>query len=201
MAITLPITSRTGSDDNTFQDVKANDDQLVAEFDDRDGNYSTLLFATTGVDDATTSAHYFLHSGQAIVELVSGGDPQLLNVPAPPLIYFDDADFAVASKTQKLRIRAQIAVNGTQPNVTFTVGLYPVTAAGGADALTLTLGTVVGGSTVAFSAPSANTISQSTSSNFTTPSDGAYALGVSLSAQVTANCRALVYGYLQSTYV
>lgn len=49
----------------------------------------------------------------------------------PIVTYFDDADYAVGGKTQKLRIRAQAAVNATKPTIKFTVGLYPVTATGG----------------------------------------------------------------------
>lgn len=118
-----------------------------------------------------------------------------------PYIYFDDADYTVASKTQKLRVRAQIACNATAPAITFTVGLYPVTVAGGADTLTFTLGTVVAGSTVAFASPSASTIAQSNSGDLTIPSDGAYAFGFVTSGVPAANSASLISAQLQTRNV
>lgn len=97
------------------------------------------------------------------------------------------ADLAVAGKTTKLRIRAQISCNATAPAITFTFGLYPYTVAGGANTLVPTFGTVVAGSTVAVTTPSASTVTASASSDVTIPADGAYALGVVLSGGAAAN--------------
>lgn len=117
------------------------------------------------------------------------------------MFYFDDADYTVGSLTQKLRLRAQVACNATQAAITFTFGLYPVTVAGSADTLALTLGTVVSSSTVAIASPSASTVTSSSNSDFTIPSDGAYALGVVTSAQLTNNSAVSLHAQLQTRSV
>lgn len=212
MAISLPITSRTSSDDNDFADVYANDSQLVTEIDARDSVYKTLLFAPAVLGGDQTAATYILGtlagpaglatvmsavaSGADVVDSSGGACANL-----PPVIYFDDADYSVSSKTQKLRVRAQVLTNATAPAITFTVALYPVTVAGGSDALTFTLGTAVSGSTVAIASPSASAVTQGTSGDLTIPSDGAYALGVVTSGTIANNAASLVYGYLQTRHV
>lgn len=121
--------------------------------------------------------------------------------PPPPLFYLDDADFSISNKTQKLRVRAQVLTNATAPARTFTVGLYPVTCAGAADELTFTLGTVVPGSAVAIASPSASSVTQGNSGDFTIPSDGAFALGVTTSGAPATSSVQLIYGYLQTRHV
>lgn len=119
----------------------------------------------------------------------------------PDLLYFDDADYAVASKTQKLRVRAQVAANATAPGINFTFGLYPVTVAGAADALAFTVGTVVSGSTVALNTPSASAIAQGNSGDLTIPSDGAYILGVVTSGTIANNSAVALQAHLQARSV
>lgn len=117
----------------------------------------------------------------------------------PYLFYFDDADYAVAGLTTRLRLRFQVACNATAlSSVTLTAGLYPVTVAGGADAIAFTAGTVVTGSTVAVANATASTISQGNSGDFTVPSDGAYCFAVVQSATLTNN--SLVTCHLQLQY-
>ena len=67
--------------------------------------------------------------------------------------YIDDADYAISGMTAKMRIRGIVSTNATQPTITFTFGLYPITFQGAADTLTATLGTVVSGSTAASPRP------------------------------------------------
>lgn len=110
-----------------------------------------------------------------------------LSSAALAFFYFDDADYTVAGKTQKLRLRAQIAVNETKAAIKFTFGLYPITVAGGADECKVTLGTVVSGSTVEINEPAASTVTSAAGSDFTIPSDGAFALGVVTSGTLTNN--------------
>lgn len=158
-------------------------------------------YALTGTDVRFTSGSLAASGGM----LASGGN--LLDgsgttsvdfSAAPNLIYFDDADFTVASKTQKLRLRAQVNTNTVAwSSVTATFGLYPVTFAGGNDTLTMTLGTVVAGSTVVIANPSASTTNQGNSGDFTIPSDGQYCVGVVLSAQLTNNAVSLLTAQLQ----
>jgi hypothetical protein len=120
---------------------------------------------------------------------------------SPDLFYFDDADYTVAGLTRKLRLRAQVAANATQPVLTFTFGLYPITIAGSADKLTFSLGTVVASSTVAIASPAASTVTSGVNSDFTIPADGSYALGVVTSAGMTNNSAVAVYAQLQLRHV
>lgn len=116
---------------------------------------------------------------------------------SPKFFYFDDSDYHISGKTLKLRLRAQIATNPTKPLVKFVVGLYPVTSAGSVDALTLTLGTVVPGSTIEFNEPAASNITQKEASDFTIPSDGAYMLGYTISGTLTNGSVAAISAQLQ----
>lgn len=96
-------------------------------------------------------------------------------------------DYLVEGKTAKLRLRAQLAINGTALGATCTAGLYPLSSVGGAaNVLHATVGSVVSGSTIAFATPSADTISQNATSDFTLPSDGQYVLGFAISGGPTA---------------
>ena len=113
------------------------------------------------------------------------------------LLHFNAADYVVAAKETKLRVRGSVAANATKPALKFTIGLYPVTVAGGAGSLTKSFGTVVPGSTVEINEPAASTVTQNTSADFTPPADGAYALGVVTSAKLTANNVSMITAQLQ----
>lgn len=108
-------------------------------------------------------------------------------------IWLDPADFTAGSRSTKYRIRAWMAVNATAPAATQTFGLYPVTVAGGSGVVTGTLGTVVSGSTVAIASPTASTVTQAVSSDFTPPVAGFYTVGFVVSTGQAANTAA-VYG-------
>lgn len=151
------------------------------------------LLRTTGtlVNDATAGG-YMIGSEKA---WASGSASSELSFP---YIYFDDADYKVEGKTQKLRIRAQVASNATKATIKFTFGLYPFTVAGAADNLTLTLGTVVAGSTVAINEPAASSITSGVGSDFEVPVDGAYLLGVETSGTLTNNSRVMLSSQLQT---
>ncbi len=103
--------------------------------------------------------------------------------PTPGVFQFTAADYAITGRTTKLRLRATVMNNAAAPGRTATVGLYPVTAVGGsADKMSLTLGTVVTGSTITFSSLSmtANSRLQNVTADFDVPSDGMYVLGVNI---------------------
>jgi hypothetical protein len=163
--------------------------------------YRALLQSTAGVSNDATAATYIM-SGD-LGKYASGATLAFAanEILAPPMIYFDDADFTVASKTQKLRIRAHVLTNATAPAITFTVGLYPVTCAGSADSFTFTLGTLVTGSGAAVASPSASAVTAGAGTDFTIPADGGYALGVVTSGTIANNAAALVYGQLQTRSV
>lgn len=156
------------------------------------GTYRTIHESSSHMlGDLAAATYIFSATGGA----VSGTTD--IDQHVTPYFYFDDADYTVTSTTPKLRVRAQIATNATQPTITFTVGLYPVTTAGSADTLVFTLGTVVSGSTVAFASPTASTVSQSNSGDFTVPADGAYMFGVVTSGTLTNNNSSKLAAQLQ----
>lgn len=168
--------------------------------------YKTLLTATAYLGlDATASTYVIapaLTAGlgmQATTNtFFSAGvaDPNVV-----PAIYFDDADYTVGGLTQKLRVRGQIHANATAPAMNFLFGLYPFTPGGGADALTITLGTVVTGSTANVVGAGANATTNATGTDCTIPSDGAYCLGVVTSGTIANNSAVMVTAQLQSRSV
>jgi hypothetical protein len=157
--------------------------------------YKTLYVASAASTSASTSGSYYF-AGQGLVKSAasSGGVVSAL--------YFDDADYTMSGKTQKLRVRAQAYTNATAPAITLTVGLYPISSvAGGAAVLVVTLGTVTAGSTVAFASPAASTKSQGNSGDFTIPADGHYVLGVALSGTQATNSLVGLSVQLQTRHV
>ena len=197
MAISL-TTGSSNSGSNDWSDVWNNDNDLVTELDAIHDNYQTILNATSVLQQAVVAGTRFvgIQDGVSGANMTAQGDS--LN---GLFIYFDDADYTIASKTQKLRVRAQVCTNATAwSTVTATFGLYPVTFAGTADALTATLGTVVTGSTVAIANPSASTVNQGNSGVFTIPADGQYALGVVTSAMLIAAASSFISAQLQTTH-
>lgn len=128
-----------------------------------------------------TTPAYFSTNG-----LTTGGSLTAMGMWSPPAA----ADIAVTSKTTRLRLRVPYATNATAPAITFTWGLYPVTTGGGAGLLTLTLGTVVAGSTASVASPSANTGGVATGSSFDSSvltAGNLYVLGVVGSGTQAAN--------------
>lgn len=98
------------------------------------------------------------------------------------------ADWAVAGMTTKLRLRVITVTNLTAPGVNFTYGLYPIAStAGGASQVSVTVGTVVSGSTVTRSAPASASNFVDVTSDFSLPSGGAYVPGLALSGATAAS--------------
>lgn len=116
----------------------------------------------------------------------------------PAAVYFDDADYVVAGLTQKLRVRMLIFTNATAPAISFTGGFYPITVAGGADDLNYTVGTVIAGSTVLLTTPSASSVTQGNSGDFTIPADGAHCLAVAVSGAGAASAKVAIRLDLQT---
>lgn len=217
--INLPNKSKTKADPILSGDWYDNDKAIkdVVEGELTNANLS----GSAGVTDANLASpnnpayrEIYRASGHAGLDLAAGTymlgtkndfDPNMIksgtetssSIVPFPLFYFDNADYEVSGKTLKLRLRAQVAANATKPTIKFTVGLYPITVAGTADLLTVTLGTVVSGSTVEFNEPAASTVTQKEATDFTVPADGAYALGVVTSGTLTNNSYAFVSAQLQ----
>lgn len=113
---------------------------------------------------------------------------------------YDPADLLAGSRTTKMRLRVRCTTNSVAPSVTYTAGLYPVTAFGGGSGTpptVATLGTVVTGSTVVFASPGAATNTVSLSSEFNAPASGNYVFAVATSALANANSTVLFVVELQ----
>jgi hypothetical protein len=117
------------------------------------------------------------------------------------LVYLDPADYPTyGALTAKLRVRAQLAVNDVAPTGDYTIGLYPVTrpaTSGGAGLDIYTMGTVVAGSTVAFTTPAADAHLQDKSTEFAVPTAGFYILGMVTTATVAASSLLHINAQLQ----
>lgn len=164
--------------------------------------YRTLLFGAQGIGNGRVAGTYFLGNQATTNPPVSGGTVITTEQVTPfPVFYFAKADFEVGSKTQKLRLRAQASVNATKPTIKFTFGLYPITVAGGANVLTVTMGSVVASSTVEINEPAASTVTQAVNSDLTIPSDGAYVLGVVTSGTLTASSALYLSAQVQTRSV
>jgi hypothetical protein len=104
---------------------------------------------------------------------------------APPdIVDFASADYAVASKTQKMRLRAGVMVGGNTVATVLTFNLYPITPAGGSKVYEPTLGAAVTGSTATITNPAALSKTLANSGDFTIPADGLYVVGVTISANI-----------------
>lgn len=163
--------------------------------------YRTLLSVTSILSNALVASTYLLGSYAAGNPSASGANLLTGTVPWG-LFYMAKADCEVAGKTQKLRLRSQFSTNATKPTQTFTPGLYPITVAGGANELKLTLGTVVTGSNAGSAAePTASTVTSKETSDFTIPADGLYCLGLVTSGTLTANSTLAISAQLQTRSV
>lgn len=105
------------------------------------------------------------------------------------VIYIQPTDWAASGFSTMLRLLVGCLVTDTAPAITFTWGLYPVSAWSGTGANTnLTLGTVTSGSTVPFASPAANSLTAETSSgDFSIPAAGFYTIAVAASGAAAAN--------------
>ena len=158
------------------------------------GQYRTVSEAQSFVTAGATSAAYMFRWG-------SGVQPSASSAATAAAMYFDPSDFAVSGLTTKMRVRGVVTTNGTAPAITFTFGLYPVAASGGASSIIHTLGTVVSGSTAAVATPAINSVTAAVSSDFNVPSAGGYALGIALSGTTAASSACFVMARLEVHHV
>lgn len=158
--------------------------------------YRTILNGTTPIDGGIAAGTYLLNDFR--MSSAVSGSGVLGDGVTPYLLYLDDADYAITGRTTNLRLRAQFASNATAPAATFTVGLHPVTFAGGAGSLVPTAGTAVSGSTAVLTTPGASAVASAVSTDFAVPADGQYALVVVSSGGATAaNHRGALSAQLQ----
>lgn len=151
--------------------------------------------------DAPTAGTYLLGAGTSGVGVVAATGA----TAGLAAFYLNPADYeesSVNKRTVKLNVQATAITNAVAPAITFTVGLYPVSAAAGAEAdVSLTLGTVTSGSTAAFATPAKETLTQAGSGLFTCPSAGFYVLGVVVSGSATAKSSTAIRANLQMSQV
>lgn len=163
-------------------------------------DYATYKYLIRrGAGFAAATASTILMTGDALNALTVNG---ALPLAAGSAFYIQPADFAAGTRTTKLRIRADCIVNATAPAVDFTVGLYPVATWGGAagsNPTIATIGAVIAGSTVAYSAPAAAgpVTPPLTSGDFTAPAAGWYVLAVAVSGSQAANSQVYLHAELQ----
>jgi len=141
--------------------------------------YSALIQVSANV--AANTYALYSNSNLALPAAGSSITSGTAVISQPVICLINSADYpTINGIAPKLRIKAHIATNATAPNCDFAFGLYPLTcpvSAGGAGAKSWTIGTVVTGSNGASQAtPSANTHYQLTSSEFSLPTDGVYAI-------------------------
>ena len=149
-----------------------------------EGTYRIIASRAGAVIGGAGNADFWIGmGGPAVADGVSSDTATTTYAPTPAVFQFAAADYAITGRTTKLRLRATVINNTTAPGRTATVGLYPVTAVGGAsDTTSVTLGTAVTGSTIAFSSASMTASSrlQNVTADFDVPADGMYVLGVNI---------------------
>lgn len=145
--------------------------------------YRNLLQASGSHTAAKVTGTYAIPAGDP---LAVSGTGTLYPIP---LIYIDLMDFQpVNGIASMMRLSGQTISNSVSPAMSFTFGLYPVTVAAGAAGLaTLTLGTVVTGSTFAATPGGAVAASKGQSADFAVPAAGFYCLGVIPSGTMPAS--------------
>ena len=157
--------------------------------------YRTLLNAAGSHIAGKVAGTYGLGYGTPFVASGAGALYPLA------MVYIDDADYpSVRDEPAKLRVRAQLCVNDVAPTGTFTVGLYPVTrpaTSGGAGVSIMTLGAVVAGSTVVFTAPAADAILSGVGADFNIPANGFYVIGVVTTATIAVSSLVQINSQLQ----
>lgn len=146
------------------------------------GEYRTVAESFLFLSGLASGSTYLGTNGAVVV---SGNT--FASSTSPALISLNSSDFSVSGLTTRLRLTVAMGTNASAATINFTWGLYPVTFAGGAAALTATVGTVVSGSTVTRSAPAASSAFQDTTSDFAVPTTGIYMIGLTASGTQAAN--------------
>ncbi len=126
---------------------------------------------------APAAATYILPVSSTAVAAAAGTSSLVKDT----VFYINPTDYAVSGKNTVLRMRGSVANNATAPGTNFTFGLYPVSVVGGlttVETSVTTLGSVISGSTVVFTAPSASVITAIAGTDFAAPAAGFYVIGV-----------------------
>ena len=125
--------------------------------------YRTIHNASVFILDGITANTFNLPADKSVSLSVVGQSVGGTNasVSINP-IYIAAADYpTVGALATKLRVSVNLLVNDVAPTGNFTIGLYPITrpaTSGAGGQMIITLGTVVAGSTVLFTAPAADSM-------------------------------------------
>lgn len=150
--------------------------------------YRTIFNGSTMIDDQTGSS-----GGVKLPFTSTYITSGTLTAQPPTCFYLAASEYAVAGMTTRLRVRGTLMVNSFAPVSTYTIGLYPLSAAAGAnDQSQYTAGTVVSGSTAVIAAPPATTTTTAVSSEFSFPANGLYALGFTVTGGVGPSSGAML---------
>ncbi len=154
--------------------------------------YKAIFNAAGRLANDQAAATLMLTNGACVASAGNLAQPIFL-----PIFHFDNADVTVNALTEKFRGRYQLMTNATAPGtMTFIVGLYPVTVAGGTDLITPTLGTVVANSQATFTDPAGSSMLSQVVADFTVPADGFYAFGVVTNQTIANNSAVSVHAQL-----
>ncbi|MGA7539958.1 MAG: hypothetical protein WBW93_14455 [Steroidobacteraceae bacterium] len=158
--------------------------------------YKELISATSRLDAPASGGPYLLGSGS------SGSGVAASNAAAGLSVFYFNPEWVLekepVSRSTFLRLRVSLLTNAVAPAITFTAGLYSVTACAGAEATSsITLGSALTGSTVAFASPPKEELKQASTEDFAAPAAGFYALGVAVSGAAAAKSSVAIRALLQ----
>lgn len=144
--------------------------------------------------DALTAATYVLAEGSVAPLAVTAAGAGLA------VFHLEPVDFTATGRTTFLRLKASLLTNAVAPTVNFTLGLYPVaTVAGAAATVSITLGAVITGTTVAFTTPGASNLFQGVSTDVSAATivAGYYVIGLVVSGASAASSAQAIAARLQ----
>lgn len=161
------------------------------------GSWRTLYqanFKTAGTEGLGTV--YVPIAGSGL--LIASGTTTSSGVHIFP---FYPTHYSVAGKTLQLRLTIGGLTNSVVPGFTLTADLRPITSTGGTSGgVQFTPGSAVSGSTVTISGMTSSSAYQATAT-FTPPSQGVYALGVTVSATPASGSGTNFTGVVQYAHV
>lgn len=159
-------------------------------------DYNTLLPAGGMVNFAAAGGSVLVVPFYGANQLATVGvaTPQLERYAA----YLDPADFALAGRAAKYRLRVRVDINSVAPGTGFTLALNSVTisvGSSGNSSFIQSLGAQLGA--VTFAAPAAGFGGVQVGADFTAPAAGLYALGFTNPSAIAANSVISISALLQ----
>lgn len=137
------------------------------------------LFSGTGAVSPAAAGNYFLvsTSGDHHTQVANIGTTDL----GPVVVGLDPADYAIAGRTPKLRLRTLALTNSVSTGINFTFSLNPLSASGSV----ISVGSAV--TTITKNAPATSSVFVDTTADFSIPSAGFYGFVVNYSGAMAVN--------------